>query len=76
MIEVWNKIDLLKAPIDYSQLDESDYPIVPISALQKINIDNLLHTIENKSNIILNKRQYTMSYNIEHHFDRLKWLYE
>ena len=37
MIEVWNKIDLLKEPIDYDKMLQIDYPVVPISALMKIN---------------------------------------
>ncbi|CAD8101602.1 unnamed protein product [Paramecium primaurelia] len=76
MIEVWNKIDLMNYPIDYEFIESQDYPIVPISALMNINIKRLLQVMEEKSNQIMNKKLYRIKYNIDQHFERLKWLYE
>ena len=75
-IEVWNKIDLLKHPVDYDQIETQDYPIIPISALHNTNVKKLLTVMEQKSNEILNKKTFTLKYNIDLHFQRLKWLYE
>lgn len=30
MIEIWNKIDLLKQPLNFDQLSKEEYPVVPI----------------------------------------------
>ncbi|CAD8206634.1 unnamed protein product [Paramecium octaurelia] len=76
MIEVWNKIDLMNYPIDHEFIESQDYPIVPISALMNMNIKKLLQVMEEKSNQILNKKLYRIRYNIDQHFERLKWLYE
>lgn len=76
MIEVWNKIDLITQPINYDQLQHSDYPIVPISALMKTNINHLLTVIEDKTNYLLGKKAYTLSHSLQDHGDRIRWLYE
>ncbi|CAD8197310.1 unnamed protein product [Paramecium pentaurelia] len=76
MVEVWNKIDMLKYSIDYDFIESQDYPIVPISALMNINIKKLLQVIEEKSNQIMNKKLYRLRYNIDQHFERLRWLYD
>ena len=75
MIEVWNKIDLLQQPVDYAAIEKSDYPVVPVSALLKVNIKKLLSTIEEKSNALLGKRLLRLKHSIEVHSDRIKWLY-
>ncbi|CAK63013.1 unnamed protein product (macronuclear) [Paramecium tetraurelia] len=76
MIEVWNKIDLMKHSLDYDQIESYDYPIVPTSALMNINIQKLLQVMEEKSNYIMNKKLYRLKYNIDQHFERLRWLYD
>ncbi|CAD8124607.1 unnamed protein product [Paramecium sonneborni] len=76
MIEVWNKIDLMKNPIDFNYIEQENYPIVPISALYNQNIKKLLSIMEEKSNMIMNKRTYKLKYNIDHHSQRLKWLFD
>ncbi|CAD8120404.1 unnamed protein product [Paramecium sonneborni] len=76
MIEVWNKIDLINYPIDYESIETQDQPIVPISALMNINIKKLLQIMEEKSNQVMNKKLYRIKYNIDQHFERLKWLYD
>ncbi|CAD8185672.1 unnamed protein product [Paramecium octaurelia] len=76
MIEVWNKIDLMKYSLDYDQIESQDYPIVPISALLNINIKKLLQVMEEKSNYNMNKKLYRLRYNIDQHFERLRWLYD
>lgn len=64
MIEVWNKIDLLTKPLDYLEIERSDYPVVPISALMKTNMKSLLSTIEEKSNALMGKRMYHMKHSL------------
>lgn len=58
IIIVANKIDLLNQKyIDYiiNKLKESGYPIIPVSALHKTNIDKLLNTI---TELLGKKRKY------------------
>ncbi|CAD8145066.1 unnamed protein product [Paramecium octaurelia] len=76
MIEVWNKIDLMRAPVDFNQIQQENYPIVPISALLNTNIKQLLQIMEDKSNLIMNKRPFKLRYNIDEHQQRLKWLFD
>lgn len=64
MIEVWNKIDLLKEPIDYDKMLQIDYPVVPISALMKINTKQLIKVIEDKCNALLGKQMYHFKHSL------------
>ncbi len=57
MIEIWNKIDLLKEPINYDDLNKSEYPVVPIRYILLVIIitfSNLLQCFnENKYYLIV-----------------------
>ncbi|KRX02833.1 P-loop containing nucleoside triphosphate hydrolase [Pseudocohnilembus persalinus] len=76
MVEVWNKIDLIKNEVDYENASVQDYPIVPISAKYKTNVDKLIETVEGKVNFIQGKRKYKLIHGIEKHGERTKWLFQ
>ncbi|KAM3139530.1 hypothetical protein pb186bvf_008366 [Paramecium bursaria] len=76
MIEVWNKIDLIKKQFNYDELLNSDYPIVPVSAKFGTNVKNLLQAIEDKSNALMNKKYYKFNYLLQDHPEILRWLYD
>ena len=76
IIEIWNKIDLLKDPLDMELINKCDFPVVPMSALYKTNLNRLEGLIEDKINIILGKKYYIIKNGLDVHGERLKWLYK
>ena len=76
MIEVWNKIDLLEEPLNYDEIQKSDYPIIPISATHGTNIETLLETITHQIKLLQGKKLYTLNHSSHQHGERLRWLFK
>lgn len=90
VIEVWNKIDLLssideikkKIQVREEQDDQSKINdnndnsrvIVPISALEKVNIKNLIKEIEIMINLIFNRKEYSIEVLYEDYNSIYEWL--
>ncbi|OMJ71417.1 hypothetical protein SteCoe_30379 [Stentor coeruleus] len=75
-IEVWNKIDLVEEDIDFSNIDQSLYPIIPISAKYGINCDKLIQIIDKMGLSVLGKTIYKLKFPLEQFSERTNWLLE
>jgi GTPase len=75
-IEVWNKIDLVEDDINLKEIEESAYPIVPISAKFGINCAKLLDTIDKIGLIVLGKRLVDLKFPLEQFTERTNWILE
>ncbi|EGR31247.1 hypothetical protein IMG5_115070 [Ichthyophthirius multifiliis] len=75
MIEVWNKMDLVKNKVDYKDALKQDFPSIPVSALYNTNIGKLVEVMEQKVNELMNKKYYNLINPLEQHKQRFDWLY-
>lgn len=76
-LEVWNKIDLMESEESLvNVINQSPFPIVPISAKFGINCDTLLYKIDELALQVLGKQKMTLKFPLSQFNDRLKWLLE
>eukprot|EP00344_Euplotes_crassus_P004456 CAMPEP_0197002798 /NCGR_PEP_ID=MMETSP1380-20130617/7223_1 /TAXON_ID=5936 /ORGANISM="Euplotes crassus, Strain CT5" /LENGTH=90 /DNA_ID=CAMNT_0042421087 /DNA_START=340 /DNA_END=609 /DNA_ORIENTATION=+ len=77
-IEVWNKLDLLSdEQIEneiFPKLENTEYPIIPMSALNDPNRDELIGNLTEKINQIYGLRKYQLEYHFSEHDKRREWL--
>eukprot|EP01017_Pseudomicrothorax_dubius_P026854 TRINITY_DN3033_c0_g1_i1.p1 TRINITY_DN3033_c0_g1~~TRINITY_DN3033_c0_g1_i1.p1 ORF type:complete len:626 (+),score=178.37 TRINITY_DN3033_c0_g1_i1:49-1878(+) len=74
LVEVWNKIDLLEAPLDYEAIKKSDITIVPVSALHGMNLDKLREVVAEKATNATGRKLRKLEYSSTQHQERLSWL--
>lgn len=75
-IEVWNKVDLVEGDINLTEIEQSPYPIIPISAKYGINCDKLMQTIDKMGLSVLGKTIYKLKFPLEQFTERTNWLIE
>lgn len=77
MIEIWNKIDLLD---DINTVDgfmsDNEYPVIPISVKNKINLDMFYSELTVKINNYLGKEQRELRCQPENYDKLVKWVKE
>lgn len=75
IVEIFNKIDLIT---DFESIKQEikliEYPVIPISAKENINIDNLLKVIKNQLNSYFNKTETVIKVKFEEYDKILNWL--
>lgn len=74
-IEVFNKIDLI---LDLQEINEkinqTNYPVVPISAKENLNFNGLTKQIHNKLLSVFNKSECKIEINFSEHYKVLEWI--
>lgn len=75
-IEVWNKVDLVENEIDVKSIEESPYPIVPISAKHGINCEKLLEVIDTMAITVMGKSKKKLRFVLTEFTERTNWLIE
>lgn len=75
-MEVWNKIDLMETPINLEDIENSPFPIVPISAKFGININKLLATTDEMSLKIMGRRKMELVFPLDEFSLRMGWIAE
>jgi GTP-binding protein HflX len=75
-LEVWNKVDLIEAPLDLEAITKAPYKIVPISAVYGINCGKLLEVLDSVVCRVTGRQMLKLQFPLKEFSARLKWIRE